>query len=591
MPQKKRKLTPAEILDADPAHQHGYTKKAKGYRSAKARPPPNPLWVVPDETNVDFVEFLESVVGEGEYDFEENTNLVLVRDEVLHNLAVYKRENPEAKSTKGAIDSQSLLASIEAVYPDLSNRCTTAKTCLRQVSKALTTVDNVKEVARMVAIITEVLFTEDRSDQLNQWRSQFNTEVINHLNISKGVLGQLRQELAPTTKLSVDRQKTIATKRESVLAHNNSHPIRVDEACIRQNALVLKDAKTIEGRVAFLLLCSGSRLIEVLLISEYYTTEDDTGAEPDDLSKHIIEPMDAYINQTPVAKEGSITTRIRRAYADYGDRKNVSIQEFADTVTLPANKRRWFRPLFLTPSQFQHRVAVLRDQLKNTDSSYAKLVAEPSRIDQKARTSMTAKYIKRVNNLIASMTWVTGHMNEKTMGSRLMRKIYPNLSYQEFDPPVPYLFWVKTVLGHSSSSTSRNYINLKMNKIIKLKLGDTALKLLSELQDRVDKLEKVKNTRGLHMDEAHADASLATHSTVSKLDGSKMLWPRVSRYRDGTANKLLRLQQVLNDFRTNGVAPSSKNIKAVGFGSSVVSMYHKQQKLKKKSVMGPPDSL
>jgi hypothetical protein len=110
-------------------------------------------WTLPEYVGTPIVEFLQLMNNaEGH---SENINLSIIEKEVARN-----------QSNKRAMDSDSLLGSSEINFPQKTERCKSAKTCLLEVLKAELTAKNAIDVLGELPPILQALIPNEKNDSI-----------------------------------------------------------------------------------------------------------------------------------------------------------------------------------------------------------------------------------------------------------------------------------------------------------------------------------------------------------------------------------------------------------------------------------------
>jgi hypothetical protein len=317
--------------------------------------------------------------------------------------------------------------------------------------------------------------------------------------------------------------------------------------------------------ISFALLCSGSRLVEILLVSDY--VEVTTGYKPES----ALQKYRGYVAATPVAKEGAELRRINKRFLELKalapeKNKNLTFEDVQEQVAEEgglSQKVRYFPSLFLDVGEFTTFIHTLRAKMHRLHPWTKKM----DRNKPEDVKKIAAKFGPGVNKVLNSLKWRQG--GGKKITSRIMRKLYARYSFIVERPDVPFLFWVKSVLGHNNSNTSRNYINTVVQTVVKLEQDPSLITQMGKLVREMEALQhkwKSINKNGTIV----SDRGMAT---VDLVDGGTTLWEKQPSLRDGPEGKMKRLKSVIAAFKKKNVKVNRKNVNAVGFGAAVFRKY------------------
>jgi hypothetical protein len=150
-----------------------------------------------------------------------------------------------------------------------------------------------------------------------------------------------------------------------------------------------------------------------------------------------------------------------------------------------------------------------------------------------------------------------------------MRKLYARYSFIVERPDVPFLYWVKSVLGHNNSNTSRNYINTVVQTVVKLEQDPSLITQMGKLVREMEYLQE----RWKDMNENGTVVTDRGMASVDLVEGGTTLWEKQPSLRDGPDSKMKRLKSVIAAFEKKEVKINRKNVNAVGFGAAIFRKY------------------
>ena len=157
-------------------------------------------------------------------------------------------------------------------------------------------------------------------------------------------------------------------------------------------------------------------------------------------------------------------------------------------------------------------------------------------------------------------------------GTHTMRKVYGQWSYQVYGTTqMQKLAWLKLVLGHTSSSTSRAYESVLIIPIVQAESKAQAA-LLSEQQTLIDVLYSDMHDMALLMEEKVGGLPDKLFAWF-KVEGRWIKFPRVSRENDGPDRKLLRMRASAGELRAKGIPVKPVSMQRIGYGSEAVKAY------------------
>lgn len=527
-------------------------KKQKGYTHKQL--PIDEDWTLPEFVHTDILTFLQIMNGTHDEDDTENINLMIIQNEVNQSMAGGKKP-----------DSQSLLGAIEINFPDNAGRCKTARSCLFEVVKAHLSSDNAIEVLSELPLILEILIPNVKNDSI--YRSKIHVFIRENLGVP--LLNRIKQDgrfaLSASQKIRIG--KAAASKVDEQLAS----PIIFDEKFILRNADMLKKSSDLYEMIAFALLCSGSRIVEILLVSDYEVVT--TGHKPqEEISKFL-----GYISALPVAKEGSQLRRINKRFQELkslNPSKNITFEDVQEQVMAEGGlsiKNRYFPALFQEkPQDFVELINRIRSKLNNTYTWYKNL----DRNKSADLVKISSKISPGVNKVLDKLQWRSGGGHKTT--SRSMRKLFARYSYIVNAPIIPFLLWTKKVLAHNNSNTSRSYLGTHVRTVVKLEEDPS---LITQMARMVTDMHAMRDEwRAIN-----ENAVIATRGTVlvQTEQGDYVHWEKQPNLRDGKDAKMKRLKKLIEDFKDKKIKINRKNVNAVGFGAAIWYEYLKRSKLEK----------
>jgi hypothetical protein len=274
----------------------------------------------------------------------------------------------------------------------------------------------------------------------------------------------------------------INKKATRVLDQAIANPLVFDDVYIRKARIALEDDHTIGGDVARLVQSSGSRPVGMVLVSEYEVVDADH-------HPHLAK-FRGWVAQTPVPKESSDTKKTTAKLFEMkalDPEKHASltfddVQERVEKDGGFVNKTRYFPPLFQSAEEFVSSYKRLRRRIYN-EYPWTHTMNKNNVED---RIRMGAFFGLRSNKSIAAVQWRNGGGVPVT--NRILRKMFPRMTHLVWGSDHVYLHWVKTVLGHDNSNTSRNYINVIVKTVVELP-DPSMVSKLADMTARIEVLE------------------------------------------------------------------------------------------------------
>lgn len=324
-----------------------------------------------------------------------------------------------------------------------------------------------------------------------------------------GEFSKIHKDSKRDLSISFEQYKAVEKQQREKVIERNTEKKQFDREKILEIIQTLKNSTDFIDSIVLVGMCTGSRLIETLRISEYQK-----------------------INGNPNR------VLIQSLAKGHGEAKERNLNKQVE------------RPiLVITYKELSATVKVVRDAVKEQTMG--------QNLDNRA---LSAKYNARVNRRIKKLGISGGTAYD-------LRKIYANLSYELIadQTKITKNAWIMKILSHEDLQTSLHYNNVALTSTgqsIDAHLDDLEAKQ-EQVEKRVEQVETKYETK--------YPSSQDPNSVKFIVGADEVYISRVPRIKDGKENKLKRGKAKIAEMKQKGVPITNFNLRKLGFGAEIVA--------------------
>lgn len=403
--------------------------------------------------------------------------------------------------------------------------------------------------------------------------------------------------LLQMSKVRYEAQKQLQKNKRS---WEQSHPLTfmADKVIAFKNKLVRSD--NIHDKILLVILCVGSRWIEVVKMSDYYVAVDTDWKEAADQKGSTYFGNDATrdVVVRGIAKARKRTSQGLFQYVDQDtvEEKNPDFDFDRENRYLPPKP-----VLFLTVQQIQYLVYQhIRPYMKNYCETN---LNQP--LEEVSPKTLAERLNHKTNARLKSYVLTANpDRDAKRLTTHALRKVYGNYSYQEYadQARITKIAWLNKVLGHKPSSFStalhyntayfsdavpkdqdygdRNVIIADLKQYTKEAKEINTLMTLWKEEDIVANVTRIiqnlAGKRPLMIDKRSDADNLGKIPFVTKKRKIIYLDP-VQRSGISHNERYQKFMQTRDAFTTHNITHSYDNYNRLGFSSSYIAKQKKQR--------------
>jgi integrase len=324
-----------------------------------------------------------------------------------------------------------------------------------------------------------------------------------------GEFSKIHKDSKKDLSISFEQYKAVEKQQREKVVERNNEKKQFDREKILEIIQTLVNSTDFIDSIVLVGMCTGSRLIEILRISEYQKVVGNP-------NRVLIQSLAKGSGE---AKERNLNKQVERPI------------------------------LVITYKELSATVKVVRDAVKEQTMG--------QNLDNRA---LSAKYNARVNRRIKKLGISGGTAYD-------LRKIYANLSYELIadQTKITKNAWIMKILSHEDLQTSLHYNNIALTSTgqsIDAHLDDLEAKQ-EQVEKRVEQVETKYETK--------YPSSTDPNAVKFIVGVNEVYISRVPRIKDGKENKLKRGKAKIEEMKEKGVPITNFNLRKLGFGAEIVA--------------------